>query len=117
MATQHQLLDLPSVSMAAAAPARKPHYYLLIFFFLLEALLVIHLRVLTLPFFWDEHGQFIPTALDLLRSGTWVAHSTTPNVHPPAVEAYLVVWYKLLGFSIPVTRVAMLVLAGWGLLV
>ncbi len=111
------MLELPSVAEAVAGPGRKPHYYLLIFFFLLEALLVIHLRLLALPFFWDEHGQFIPTALDLLRNGSWVAHSTIPNVHPPAVEAYLVVWYKLLGFSIPVTRVAMLVLAGFGLLV
>jgi hypothetical protein len=79
-------------------------------------LFAIHLPLLNLPFFWDEHGQFIPTALDLLRSGAWIAHSTTPNVHPPGVEVYLVVWYKLFGYSIPVTRVAMLVLATFGLL-
>jgi 4-amino-4-deoxy-L-arabinose transferase-like glycosyltransferase len=117
MATQYQLPESPSVALAPPEPTRKRQYYLLVFLFLLEALLVIHLRVLTLPFFWDEHGQFIPTALDLLRSGSWIAHSTTPNVHPPGVEAYLVVWYKLLGFSIPVTRVAMLLLAALGLLV
>ena len=57
----------------------------------------------------------------LLRSissgtGAWVAHSTIPNVHPPGVEVYLVLWYKLFGFSIPVTRFAMLLLAGAGLL-
>ncbi|HEY7209074.1 MAG TPA: hypothetical protein VH477_02280, partial [Bryobacteraceae bacterium] len=57
----------------------------------------------------------IPTALDLLRSGAWVAHSTIPNVHPPGVEAYLVVWYKLFGFSIPITRIAMLLVAAGGL--
>jgi len=117
MATQHQVPELSSVALAATKPIRKRQYYLLVFLFLLETLLVIHLRVLGLPFFWDEHGQFIPTALDLLRSGWWIAHSTTPNVHPPGVEAYLVLWYKLLGFSIPVTRVAMLLLAGLGLLV
>ena len=77
MPTQ-QLLDSPSVAIPAAEPARRYHYYLLIFFFLLEILLVIHLRLLALPFFWDEHGQFIPTALDLLRTGSWIAHSTTP---------------------------------------
>src|SRR3954471_21375059 len=99
-------------------PKKTQRRYLAVFLLLFAIpLFAIQLQLLTLPFFWDEHGQFIPTALDLLRSGTWVAHSTTPNVHPPAVEAYLVVWYKLLGFSIPVTRVAMLVLAGWGLLV
>lgn len=117
MAAQHQVIEPPSVALAAPEPARKRQYYLLVFLFLLEALLVIHLRVLGLPFFWDEHGQFIPTALDLLRSGSWIAHSTIPNVHPPGVEAYLVLWYKVLGFSIPVTRGAMLLLAGLGLLV
>jgi hypothetical protein len=117
MPAQHQVLESPPVALAAAEPARKPNYYLLVFFFLLETLLVMHLRLLGLPFFWDEHGQFIPAALDLLRSGSWIAQSTTPNVHPPGVEAYLVLWYRLLGFSIPVTRVAMLVLAALGLLV
>ena len=45
----------------------------------------------------------------------WVAHSTIPNVHPPGVEAYLVLWYKVFGYSIPVTRVAMLAGRGGGL--
>ena len=90
---------------------------LLICFVLLALPLVaVHLPFLTLPFFWDELGQFIPTALDLLRSGSWIAHSTTPNVHPPGVEVYLVVWYKLFGYSILVTRLAMLLLAALGLL-
>jgi hypothetical protein len=79
-------------------------------------LFAVHLPFIKLPFFWDEHGQFIPTALDLLRRGLWVARSTTPNVHPPGVEAYLVLWYKFFGYSIPVTRVAMLALAAFGLL-
>jgi len=93
-------------------------YYLPVFFVIFAApLFAIHLPLLTLPFYWDELGQFIPTALDLLRSGAWVAHSTIPNVHPPGVEAYLVLWYKLFGFSIPVTRVAMLMAASAGLLV
>ena len=61
-------------------------------------------------------GNSFPTALDLLRTGALVAHSTIPNVHPPGVEMYLVLWYKLFGFSIPVTRFAMLLLAGAGLL-
>jgi 4-amino-4-deoxy-L-arabinose transferase-like glycosyltransferase len=117
MAAQHQVIESPSVTLAPEEPARKRQFYVLVFLFLLEALLVIHLRVLGLPFFWDEHGQFIPTALDLLRSGSWIAHSTIPNVHPPGVEAYLVLWYKVLGFSIPVTRFAMLLLASLGLLI
>jgi len=92
--------------------------YLSIFFLLFAApLFAIHFSLLNLPYFWDELGQFIPTALDLLRDGAWVAHSTLPNIHPPGVEAYLVLWYKLFGYSIPITRVAMLAVAASGLLI
>jgi hypothetical protein len=91
---------------------------LTVFFLLLAVpLILIHLSLLDLPYFWDEHGQFISTALDLLRDGSWVAHSTLPNIHPPGVEAYLVLWYKLFGYSITITRVAMLVVASFGLLI
>ena len=99
------------------AQGSKRSFYLALIFLILAALLIaLHLQLLNLPFFWDEQGQFIPTALDLLRSGEWVAHSTLPNVHPPGVEVYLVVWYQIFGYSIIVTRVAMLVMAAAGLL-
>jgi 4-amino-4-deoxy-L-arabinose transferase-like glycosyltransferase len=101
-----------------APPAReKRRYYLAIFFVVFAApLFAIHLPLLGLPFFWDEQGQFIPTALDLLRHGAWIARSTVPNVHPPGVEAYLVLWYKLFGYSIALTRIAMLLFAALGVL-
>ncbi len=106
-----------SQSLAERPVFRSRRFHLAIFFFLFTIpLFAIHWRLLALPFFWDEQGQFIPTALDLLRSGSWIAHSTIPNVHPPGVEAYLVAWYKLFGFSIPLTRIAMLLMAGLGLL-
>ena len=108
---------LPPFALAAPPLARNRPYYLLVFFLIFTApLFAVHLTLLPLPFFWDEHGQFIPTALDLLRTGAWVAHSTIPNVHPPGVEAYLAAVYKLCGYSIPVTRAAMLLLACFGLL-
>ena len=107
---------LPPFALAAPTKTARP-YYLAIFFVVFAApLFLIHLPLLGLPFFWDEQGQFIPTALDLLRSGAWIARSTMPNVHPPGVEAYLVLWYKLFGFSIVTTRVAMLLFASLGLL-
>ena len=110
---------LPPFALGEEGLSRPKHslFYLLAFFLLFAApLFAIHLPLLDLPYFWDEHGQFIPTALDLLRHGWWVARSTVPNVHPPGVEVYLVLWYKLLGYSIPVTRLAMLTLAACGLL-
>lgn len=107
---------LPPQALAVEPRASRP-YYLAVFFLLFAApLFVIHAPLLRLPFFWDELGQFIPTALDLLRTGAWVAHSTAPNVHPPGVAAYLAAWYATFGYSIELTRVAMLLLAGVGLL-
>jgi 4-amino-4-deoxy-L-arabinose transferase-like glycosyltransferase len=111
---------LRSPSRAAPTPPssrRTESLYVFIFFLLFTVpLIAMHGSLLTLPYFWDEHGQFIPTALDLLRSGSWVAHSTLPNIHPPGVEAYLVLWYKIFGYSIAITRIAMLLVAGLGLL-
>ena len=100
-----------------ASPRSPKPFHLLAFFGLFTVpLIFLHAHLLTLPYFWDELGQFVPTALDLLRHGWWVAHSTLPNVHPPGVEVYLVLWYRLFGYSIAVTRLAMLLVAGAGLL-
>jgi hypothetical protein len=111
---------LPPFALADARPqsSKQRQGMMLLILFLLFTLMfaAFHLPLLKLPYFWDEQGQFVPTALDLLRDGAWVAHSTLPNIHPPGVEAYLVVWYKLFGYSILMTRIAMLLLAGLGLL-
>jgi hypothetical protein len=111
---------LPPFALADVRPAssKQRQALTLLIFFLLFTLMfaALHVPLLNLPYFWDEHGQFIPTALDLLRDGSWVAHSTLPNIHPPGVEVYLVLWYKVFGYSIVVTRIAMLCLAGVGLL-
>ncbi|HEY3939024.1 MAG TPA: hypothetical protein VGL97_16445 [Bryobacteraceae bacterium] len=109
---------LPPFALAQTRPAakRRPQYLVVFLFLFAIPLFVVHLQLVTLPFFWDEHGQFIPTALDLLRHGEWVARSTVPNIHPPGVEAYLAIWYRLFGYSIPLTRVAMLAMASFGLL-
>jgi 4-amino-4-deoxy-L-arabinose transferase-like glycosyltransferase len=88
-----------------------------IFFTAFLAILVaIHLPYLQLPFFWDELGQFVPASLDIYQLGAWIPQTTLPNVHPPAVMAYLALVWKLVGFSIPATRVAMLLIAAAGVL-
>ncbi len=78
--------------------------------------IVIHLPYLSLPFHWDEMGQFVPAALDLMQSGAWVPHSTTPNVHPPAVMALVALVWRVFGVSIPAARLAMLAIASLGVL-
>ncbi|MGI8991531.1 MAG: ArnT family glycosyltransferase [Bryobacteraceae bacterium] len=88
------------------------------FLFALLALIVflIHAPLLRLPFYWDELGQFVPASLDLFHTGAWVPYTTVPNVHPPGVMAYLAAFWSLAGYSVPATRVAMLLLATGGAL-
>jgi len=88
-----------------------------VFFLLFAAILVaIHAPFLKLPFFWDEMGQFVPAALDIFQRGAWIPVTTLPNVHPPAVMAYLALVWRIFGFSIPATRLAMLAVASTGVL-
>src|ERR1700727_1773551 len=70
-----------------------------------------HLSYLGLPYFWDELGQFVPAALDILHEGAWIPRSTVPNAHPPAVMAYLALVWRVAGYSIAATRLSMLTLA------
>ena len=109
---------LPPFALMEERPPRKPKPLHLLIFFLFFAipLFLLHVQVLNLPYFWDELGQFVPTALDLWRSGLLVAHSVVPNVHPPGLAAYLALCYKIFGFSTVVTRSAMLFMAAGGLL-
>jgi 4-amino-4-deoxy-L-arabinose transferase-like glycosyltransferase len=89
----------------------------LIFFLIFTvAEIGLHAPYLRLPYHWDEMGQFIPAALDIFQKGAWIPVSTLPNVHPPAVMAYLALVWKIFGYSIPGTRIAMLVVASAGLL-
>ena len=83
-------------------------------FFLLSFTLIVfltHAAYFGLPFFWDELGQFVPAALDIYHDGAWIPHSTVPNAHAPGVMAYLAAVWDIFGYSIPVTRAAMLLLA------
>jgi hypothetical protein len=86
----------------------------LVFAVLFAGLVALHIPYLSLPYFWDELGQFIPASLDIFRDNAWVPHSTVPNVHPPGVMAYLALAWKLFGYSVISTRVAMLLVAAAG---
>src|SRR5579863_3953571 len=87
-------------------------------FGLIAAVLILaHGPLLQLPFYWDETGQFVPASLDLFRAGAWIPVSTVPNVHPPGVMAYLAFFWSIFGYSIPATRIAMLLVAAFGALV
>jgi hypothetical protein len=78
-------------------------------------LLLTHYPLLRLPFYWDELGQFVPAALDIYHRLAWVPYTTVPNVHPPGVMAYLAAVWRLVGYSVIGTRVAMLCFGAAGL--
>src|SRR5438270_7916016 len=92
-------------------PPVRRQTYVFVYILLALFLALAHGPLLDVPFYWDETGQFVPAALDLYRTGAVIPHSTTPNVHPPGVMAYLAGFWHVFGFSIPGTRVAMLLLA------
>ena len=74
-------------------------------------LLALHWPLLRLPYFWDEAGYYIPAAWDIYASGLLIPHSTLPTGHTPLVMVYLALAWKLFGFSPPVTRLAILLIA------
>lgn len=100
---------------AARRPIRAQSY-LIVYLLFAAVLICTHLSLVRLPYFWDEAGQFIPAALDLFRGGAWISHSATPNIHPPAVSAYLAAVWRVAGFHPEATRFAMLALSAFGAL-
>ena len=94
----------------------RPQSYLLIYAIAAVVIIMAHGPLLQLPYYWDEAGQFIPAAHDLYQHFSWISHSATPNVHPPGVEAWLALAWRVFGFSILTTRIAMLLLASFGVL-
>ena len=92
---QYRPKEAGSFSSVPAASVRRGAGRLRLssYFLFLFILFVTHSVVLDLPYFWDEMGQFVPAALDILREGAWIPRTTLPNVHPPGVMAYLAaVW-------------------------
>jgi hypothetical protein len=74
-------------------------------------LLATHFRLLDLPYFWDELGQFIPQTYDMATKSLLVPESTSPNSHPPGLPLLIAGLWKITGISIPATRTFMLLLA------
>lgn len=99
-------------------PKRHPpaiKFYALVTAALFAALVAAHLPLLSLPYFWDEAGYFIPAARDLYLTGDPVPSSTISNAHPPLVPAYVALAWRLFGLHIAVARVSMLLVAALAL--
>jgi hypothetical protein len=96
--------------------ARSTIAYASFFFLFVAILLLSHATVIDLPYFWDELGQFVPAALDIYYDGALIPRTTLPNVHPPGVMLYLAGVWKVFGYSVEATRLAMIVMAAAGVL-
>ena len=96
-------------------PRSRSSTTLTLFLAIFAALVLSHAPLLRLPYFWDEAGYYIPAARDLLLNGSVIPTSPPSNAHPPLIIAFLAAWWKIAGFSIPVTRVAMLLIASFAL--
>jgi dolichyl-phosphate-mannose-protein mannosyltransferase len=88
---------------------------IIIFLAIFAGILLLHAPLLRLPYFWDEAGYYIPSARDLLLTGSVIPKSPPSNAHPPLIMAFLALCWKTAGFSITVTRTAMLLVASFAL--
>src|SRR5215471_6503553 len=88
----------------------------LVFVVILVVIFLLHAPLLQLPYFWDEAGYYVPAARDILLNGSLIPRSTVSNAHPPLVLAWIVLWWKCVGYAPLVTRAAMLVVAAFSLL-
>lgn len=95
----------------AVAERRRGLFYTLLFVVLFLCVLLPHLPLLDLPYYWDEAGYFVPAARDIYAEGRLVPRSTLSNAHPPLVMAWVALAWKLLGFEIWAARAAMLLVS------
>lgn len=86
-----------------------------IFGMIFGGILLLHILLLRLPYFWDEAGYYIPAARDILLHFQLVPASTLTNAHPPLVMLWLALWWKIFGYYPLVARFAMLFIAAFTL--
>ena len=77
---------------------------------LILCVVVAHVSLLRVPYFWDE-TYFAPAARDVFLTGKLIPVSVVAESHPPLVYIWLAIWWKLFGFSVLVARIAMLAIA------
>lgn len=88
----------------------------IVFTAIFAAVVLMHLPLLRLPYYWDEAGYYIPAAYDFFRTGSLIPFSTLSNAHPPLPSIYLALWWKVFTFAPWVTRLAVCLVASIALL-
>ncbi len=77
----------------------------LLYLLVSAAVILLHLTLLRLPYFWDEGGYYIPAAWDFFRHGTLIPETTIRNAHPPIPSILLAGWWRIFGFHVLSTRI------------
>lgn len=77
--------------------------------------LLTHTHVLSLPYFWDEAGFYVPVANDFFVRGSLIPESVPTNAHPPLLTMYVSAWWRVLGPKVETSRVGMLAISAIGL--
>ena len=75
----------------------------------------VHFPLISLPYFWDEAGYYVPAAADFLERGRLIPVSVPSNAHPPLLSIYISAWWKVCGQTIASSRAGMLFLSTLGL--
>ena len=105
----------PKFSSVAAPPERPLPLWILYPLFFVGVYLS-HYALLRLPYFWDEAGYYIPAAMDFLRTGSLIPHSTLTNAHPPLPSILLAGWWHIAGGAIDGTRTFLCIISSAALL-
>ncbi len=63
-----------------------------------------------LPCYWDECGYYLPAALDFFH-GSFIPRTVPASIHPPGLSAWLAAVWRVAGYRIEATRLAMLLVA------
>jgi 4-amino-4-deoxy-L-arabinose transferase-like glycosyltransferase len=106
----NRLETILRTAAARTANLPLPLLYALIF----AAVVLSHLTLLRLPYYWDEGGYYIPAALDFYHYGWLVPHYT--NAHPPLPNVLLGTLWHITGVHILATRLFVCAFAAAGLL-
>lgn len=88
----------------------------MVFVAIFVVVFLLHVPLLSLPYFWDEAGYYVPATRDLLLKGSLIPQTTVSNAHPPLVMAWVALWWKCAGYAPVVARSAMVVAAVFSLL-
>ncbi|HEY4359272.1 MAG TPA: glycosyltransferase family 39 protein [Acidobacteriaceae bacterium] len=87
---------------------------LALFAILFAAVVLSHLTLLRLPYYWDEGGYYIPAALDFYHRFTLIPEFT--NAHPPLPNVVLGTLWHVTGYHILATRLMVAAFAAVALL-